>query len=356
LQELAVAASTLNIRNPNILEGVDDMTTLSYLHEPAILHNLQTRYSLNIIYTFTGTILIAVNPYCTLNIYSNEMIEAYRGQILGKLPPHVFAMGEDSFRSMINEGTNQSILVSGESGAGKTETTKFLLQYFAAQGSNLNPRERSLYESVSERVLSSTPLLEAFGNAKTIRNDNSSRFGKFMEIQFQNGIIVGSKIRTYLLEKSRIVHLAAGERNYHIFYQLCAGAEPDLASDLSLASPDHFNYLNQGAAVVIDDVSDAKMFAKTRDAMRSVGIAPEEQRPIFQLLAGVLHLGNVSFAPVPGNEDSCQPRSKEAIQTASRLLGCEPAMLEKYLCSRHMITPSESYWVPLTAEQASTTR
>lgn len=199
--------------------GVDDMTKLAYLHEPDVLQNLRSRYDMNEIYTFTGNILIAVNPFQRLtHLYSNHMMEQYKGMALGELSPHPFAIADAAYRQMINEGISQSILVSGESGAGKTESTKMLMSYFAHVGGRAAAEGRT----VEQQVLESNPVLEAFGNAKTVRNNNSSRFGKFVEIQFNDsGRISGAAIRTYLLERSRVCQVSDPERNYHCFYMLC---------------------------------------------------------------------------------------------------------------------------------------
>ncbi|KDO68495.1 hypothetical protein CISIN_1g0481741mg, partial [Citrus sinensis] len=204
--------------------GADDMTKLSYLHEPGVLHNLATRYEINEIYTYTGNILIALNPFQPLShLYDAYMMERYKGVPFGKLSPHVFAIADAAYREMINEGKSNSILVSGESGAGKTETTKMIMRYLAYLGGHTAAEGRS----VEQQVLESNPVLEAFGNAKTVKNNNSSRFGKFVEIQFdKRGRISGAAIRTYLLERSRVCKISDPERNYHCFYLLCA-APPD---------------------------------------------------------------------------------------------------------------------------------
>lgn len=228
--------------NPKFHGGVEDMTKLSFLHEPGVLHNIDVRYELDEIYTYTGSILIAVNPFRKLpHLYGPHMMDQYKSVQLGQLTPHVFAVADSSFRAMVREEKSQSILVSGESGAGKTETTKLIMQYLAYVGGR-----KTDGRSVEQQVLESNPLLEAFGNAKTSRNDNSSRFGKYVEIQFDPaGRISGAAIRTYLLERSRIVQIAAPERNFHIFYQLCAGASPEMVEHLHIKPASEFNYLNQ---------------------------------------------------------------------------------------------------------------
>ncbi|CAH2038967.1 unnamed protein product [Thlaspi arvense] len=232
--------------------GVEDMTRLAYLHEPGVLQNLQSRYDINEIYTYTGSILIAVNPFRRLpHLYSSHMMAEYKGASLGELSPHPFAVADAAYRQMINEGVSQSILVSGESGAGKTESTKLLMRYLAYMGGRAAAAEgRSVEQKVLEGLIVdialetgvdnhtktslSNPVLEAFGNAKTVRNNNSSRFGKFVEIQFdQSGSISGAAIRTYLLERSRVCQVSDPERNYHCFYMLCAAPE-EVSSHLKI--------------------------------------------------------------------------------------------------------------------------
>ncbi|MBA0739551.1 hypothetical protein Gogos_012812 [Gossypium gossypioides] len=207
------------------------MTKLAYLHEPGVLQNLRCRFDINEIYTYTGGILIAINPFQRLpHLYENRVMEKYKGASVGELSPHPFAIADSAYRQMIKEQISQAILVSGESGAGKTESTKMLMQYLAFMGGrNNNTGERS----VEQKVLESNPVLEAFGNAKTVRNNNSSRFGKFVEIQFDGrGRISGAAIRTYLLERSRVCQVSDPERNYHCFYMLCA-APPEVKVSLS---------------------------------------------------------------------------------------------------------------------------
>ncbi|KAL4712195.1 hypothetical protein ACJJTC_011056, partial [Scirpophaga incertulas] len=208
------------LRNPSLLIGQNDLTSLSYLHEPAVLHNLRVRFcDRNAIYTYCGIVLVAINPYYDLPIYGDETIMAYRGQSMGDLDPHIFAVSEEAYTKLERERRDQSIIVSGESGAGKTVSAKYAMRYFAAVGGNASETQ------VERKVLASSPIMEAIGNAKTTRNDNSSRFGKFIEIHFDAQYrITGASMRTYLLEKSRVVYQSAAERNYHVFYQLCAAA------------------------------------------------------------------------------------------------------------------------------------
>ncbi|XP_020549831.1 myosin-9 isoform X2 [Sesamum indicum] len=321
-------------------DGVDDMTKLSYLHEPGVLQNLATRYQLNKIYTYTGSILIAINPFQRLpDLYDPQMMEKYKEAPLGELSPHVFAIADAAYRAMINEGKSNSILVSGESGAGKTETTKMLMQYLAYLGGRKEVEGRS----VEQQVLESNPVLEAFGNAKTVRNNNSSRFGKFVEIQFDKlGRISGAAIRTYLLERSRVCQISDPERNYHCFYLLCAAPQKEIEK-YKLGHPKTFHYLNQSNCYELDDVSDAHDYLATRKAMDIVGISQNEQEAIFRTVAAILHLGNVKFSKAEDNDSSVleNDESNFHLQTAAELLMCDPNALEAALLNRVMVTPEE---------------
>ncbi|KAK4385486.1 Myosin-11 [Sesamum angolense] len=320
--------------------GVDDMTKLSYLHEPGVLENLRIRYELNEIYTYTGNILIAINPFQRLpHLYNQHMMQQYKGAPFGELSPHVFAVADVAYRAMIHEGKSNSILVSGESGAGKTETTKMLMQYLAFLGGRAATEGRT----VEQQVLESNPVLEAFGNAKTVRNNNSSRFGKFVEIQFdKQGRISGAAIRTYLLERSRVCQVSDPERNYHCFYLLCAAPKEEIEK-YKLDHPKSFHYLNQSKCYELVGVSDAHDYLATRRAMDIVGISKAEQEAIFRVVAAILHLGNIDFGK--GKEvDSSIPKdnkSKFHLKTTAELLMCDPVALEDALCKRVMITPEE---------------
>ncbi|KAH7574460.1 hypothetical protein JRO89_XS03G0299300 [Xanthoceras sorbifolium] len=362
------------------LGGVDDMTKLTYLNEPGVLYNLERRYALNDIYaiaelemdngrlksrqgfleprfvplTYTGSILIAVNPFTKLpHLYNVHMMEQYKGAPFGELSPHVFAVADASYRAMMNEGRSQSILVSGESGAGKTETTKLIMQYLTYVGGRAAGDDRT----VEQQVLESNPLLEAFGNARTIRNDNSSRFGKFVEIQFDaNGRISGAAIRTYLLERSRVVQITDPERNYHCFYQLCASGRD--AEKYKLGHPSHFHYLNQSKIYELDGVSSAEEYSKTRKAMDVVGISHEDQEAIFRTLAAILHLGNIEFSPGKEHDSSVikDQNSNFHLQTVADLFMCDVNLLLAALCTRTIQTREGSIVKALDCNAAIASR
>lgn len=237
---------------------------MNYLNEPGVLWNLKVRYQQDDIYTYTGSILIAVNPFAPMpHLYGPHMMGQYRGVQLGEISPHVYAIADTAYCQMRRNRKSQSILVSGESGAGKTETSKLIMQYLAWMGGYLdNGDAGGSGRGVEQQVLESNPLLEAFGNAKTVRNDNSSRFGKFTEIQFNEaGRITGAAIRTYLLERSRVVNVSDPERNYHIFYQLCDGASAGEREKLHLRPAAEFRYLNSSTCYELKGVSNAEEYA-----------------------------------------------------------------------------------------------
>ncbi|XP_010433173.1 PREDICTED: myosin-14-like isoform X2 [Camelina sativa] len=331
------------------------MTRLAYLHEPGVLQNMKSRFDINEIYTYTGNILIAVNPFRRLpHLYNNHMMQQYKGAGFGELSPHPFAVADAAYRQMKNQGISQSILVSGESGAGKTETTKLLMQYLADMGG----RAVSEGRTVEKKVLESNPVLEAFGNAKTVRNNNSSRFGKFVEIQFdQRGRISGAAIRTYLLERSRVCQVSDPERNYHCFYMLCA-APPEDIKKWKLADPRKFHYLNQSQCIELERMDDAKEYRETRKAMDVVGINSEEQEAIFRVVAAILHLGNVEFGK--GKEaDSSAPKDETSnyhLKTAAELFMCDEQALEDSLCKRVIVTRDETITKCLDPESAALSR
>ncbi|XP_074640045.1 unconventional myosin-VI-like isoform X2 [Tubulanus polymorphus] len=373
-------------------KDVDDNCALMYLNEATLLNNLRIRYMKNHIYTYVANILIAVNPYFDIpSLYNSQTVNQYRGKSLGTLPPHVFAIADKAFRDMKALKHSQSIIVSGESGAGKTESTKYILKYLTeCWGSHAGP--------IEQRIVESNPLLEAFGNAKTVRNNNSSRFGKFVEIHFNEKgqgrnkeyTVTGGYISHYLLEKSRICVQGSTERNYHIFYRMCAGAPEDLRKKLLLGSPDQFNYLNHGCTqyfcgpnteknlpkdrkspeylkhgslkdIQLDDVKD---FKKMDDAMTKMGLNESEKFDIYTVVASVLHLGNLVFEE--NHEDSkggCKISggSEVSLRIAATMLGVDKDELNEALVSRVMQTSKGGLKgtvikVPLKVHEANSAR
>ncbi|CAK6980853.1 unconventional myosin-Vb-like [Scomber scombrus] len=340
------------LRNPDILVGENDLTALSYLHEPAVLHNLRVRFlESNNIYTYCGIVLVAINPYEQLQIYGEEVINAYTGQNMGDMDPHIFAVAEEAYKQMARDERNQSIIVSGESGAGKTVSAKYAMRFFATVGGSANDT------NVEEKVLASSPIMEAIGNAKTTRNDNSSRFGKYIQIGFSRHYhIIGANMRTYLLEKSRVVFQAEDERNYHIFYQLCASASLPEFKELSLTSAEDFTYTSLGENIFIDGVNDAEDFQKTREAFTLLGIKENNQSSIFQIIASILHLGNIQICSERDGESCRISRDDVHLQAFSRLLGVEQQQMQHWLCHRKLVTASETYVKNMSSRQAENAR
>ncbi|KAK4425365.1 Myosin-8 [Sesamum alatum] len=355
-EEITATAAKIYPKDPEAPpSGVDDMTKLAYLHEPGVLQNLKSRYDVNEIYTYTGNILIAVNPFQRLpHLYNDDVMEKYKGVGLGELSPHPFAIADGAYRQMIKEGISQSILVSGESGAGKTESTKMLMCYLAHMGGSAKSEGRS----VEQQVLESSPVLEAFGNAKTVRNNNSSRFGKFVELQFNSrGRISGAAIRTYLLERSRVCQVSDPERNYHCFYLLCAAPAED-REKYKLGNPRTFHYLNQSNCIELDGVDDTKEYVDTRRAMDVVGISSDEQDAIFRVVAAILHLGNIEFSKT-SDGDASQPKDDQSrfhLKTSAELLMCNEKALEDSLCKRVMVTRDETITKSLNPNDAAVSR
>lgn len=344
---LKLPSSKILPANPVILEGVDDLIQLSYLNEPAVLHNLRFRYVDNKIYTRAGPVLIAVNPFKNVPLYTTALLERYKSKDKEGLGPHVYMTAENAFAAMMRDGVNQSIIISGESGAGKTETAKIAMQYLAAVGGG---------GGVENEILQTNPILEAFGNAKTLRNDNSSRFGKLIDIFFDDvGRICGAKAQTYLLEKSRVVQQTVGERSYHIFYQLCAGADEALRDRIKLRPAKYFQYLNQSNCLQIDNVDDASRFEVTMDAMNVVQISKEDQDSAFAMLAAVLWLGNINFSVID-NENHVSVDDNEAVSNAAELLKCSKDDLMDALCTRKIRAGHEDIVQKLTIAQAVDSR
>uniref|UniRef100_A0A8C2K859 Unconventional myosin-Vb n=1 Tax=Cyprinus carpio TaxID=7962 RepID=A0A8C2K859_CYPCA len=340
------------LRNPDILVGENDLTALSYLHEPAVLHNLKVRFvESNHIYTYCGIVLVAINPYEQLHIYGEEVITAYSGQNMGDMDPHIFAVAEEAYKQMGRDEKNQSIIVSGESGAGKTVSAKYAMRFFATVGGSANDT------SVEEKVLASSPIMEAIGNAKTTRNDNSSRFGKYIQIGFDRRYhIIGANMRTYLLEKSRVVFQAEDERNYHIFYQLCASSSLPEFKDLSLTSAEDFTYTSLGENIFIDGVNDAEDLVKTREALKMIGVKESHQMSIFKIIASILHLGNVEIVSERDGESCHINRDDTYLNHFCRLLGIEQEQMEHWLSRRKLVTTSETYVKNMSHAQAVNAR
>ncbi|XP_064139692.1 myosin-9 isoform X1 [Loxodonta africana] len=304
--------------NPPKFSKVEDMAELTCLNEASVLHNLKERYYSGLIYTYSGLFCVVINPYKNLPIYSEEIVEMYKGKKRHEMPPHIYAITDTAYRSMMQDREDQSILCTGESGAGKTENTKKVIQYLAYVASSHKSKKDQ--GELERQLLQANPILEAFGNAKTVKNDNSSRFGKFIRINFDvNGYIVGANIETYLLEKSRAIRQAKEERTFHIFYYLLSGAGEHLKTDLLLEPYNKYRFLSNGH-VTIPGQQDKDMFQETMEAMRIMGIPEDEQMGLLRVISGVLQLGNIAFKKERNTDQASMP-DNTAAQKVSHLLG-----------------------------------
>nr|KAF6501500.1 myosin IE [Molossus molossus] len=329
------------------------MVLLSKITENAIVENLKKRYMDDYIFTYIGSVLISVNPFKQMPYFGDKEIEMYQGAAQYENPPHIYALADNMYRNMIIDRENQCVIISGESGAGKTVAAKYIMGYIS-RVSGGGPK----VQHVKDIILQSNPLLEAFGNAKTVRNNNSSRFGKYFEIQFSpGGEPDGGKISNFLLEKSRVVMRNPGERSFHIFYQLIEGASAEQKHSLGITSMDYYYYLSLSGSYKVDDIDDRREFQETLHAMNVIGIFAEEQTLVLQIVAGVLHLGNISFKEV-GNYAAVE--SEEFLAFPAYLLGINQDRLKEKLTSRQMDSKwggkSESIHVTLNVEQACYTR
>ncbi|KAM6934829.1 unconventional myosin-Ib isoform 2-T2 [Xenentodon cancila] len=330
--------------------GVGDMVLLEPLSEDSFLENLKNRFDHNEIYTYIGSVVISLNPYRSLPIYTPDKVEEYRNRNFYELSPHIYALADEAYRSLRDQDKDQCILITGESGAGKTEASKLVMSYVAAvcgKGQEVN--------KVKEQLLQSNPVLEAFGNAKTVRNDNSSRFGKYMDIEFDfKGDPLGGVISNYLLEKSRVVKQPRGERNFHIFYQLLSGASDDTLKKLKLDRDfSKYNYLSLDSAVV-SGLDDAANFRTVRNAMQIVGFMTDEVQSVLELVAAVLKLGNIEFKPESrcNGIDESRIRDKNDLKEMCELLGIEQSVLERAFSYRTVEAKMEKVSTTLNVSQA----
>ncbi|XP_014896651.1 unconventional myosin-X isoform X2 [Poecilia latipinna] len=342
--------------HPSSINGVEDMSTLAELHEAAIMHNLFLRYQKDNIYTNIGSILAAVNPYQQIaGLYDSTAVDLYSKHQMGELPPHIFAVANECYRCLWKRHDSQCVLISGESGAGKTESTKLLLKFLSVMSQNSSGTPLSERTTrVEQALVQSSPIMEAFGNAKTVYNNNSSRFGKFIQLHFsQNGNIQGGCIIDYLLEKNRVVRQNPGERNYHIFYALLAGADRD-HRDMYLLSegPESYHYLSQAGCVQDSSLDDKQLFNSVMEALKVMEFSEEEIRDVFKLLSAVLQMGNIEFMTAGG----AQITSNGVVSNVSELLGLDSFQLSEVLTQRSMILRGEEICSPLTVEQAVDSR
>ncbi|XP_039661678.1 myosin-10 isoform X5 [Perca fluviatilis] len=362
--------------NPPRFSKVEDMADLTCLNEASVLHNLRERYYSGLIYTYSGLFCVVVNPYKNLPIYTESIVEMYRGKKRHEMPPHIYAISEAAYRSMLQDREDQAILCTGESGAGKTENTKKVIQYLAhvasshkggtlgrnkeavqmdgsrslTRGSTLVNRSMQ-YGELERQLLQANPILEAFGNAKTVKNDNSSRFGKFIRINFDvGGYIVGANIETYLLEKSRATRQAKDERTFHIFYQLLCGTSDETKADLLLGTADEYRFLS-GGSIPVPGQSDSENFTQTMDSMAIMGFTPEESMSMLKLISAVLQFGNISFMKEK-NQDQASMPDNTAAQKLCHLLGVNVLEFTRAILTPRIKVGREYVQKAQTKEQA----
>merc|ERR1719295_1581144 len=336
-KKMFVPRDDLQKMNPPKYDKQEDMADLTCLNEASVLHNIKERYYSGLIYTYSGLFCVVVNPYKRLPIYTEKIIEIYKGKKRHEVPPHVFAITDIAYRSMLQDREDQSILCTGESGAGKTENTKKVIQYLAyvaaskPKGSSHAPasNEGGLnFGELEQQLLKANPILEAFGNAKTVKNDNSSRFGKFIRINFDaSGYIAGANIETYLLEKARIIRQAGDERSFHIFYQLLLGASKEYKSQLLLDDAKNYTFMTMGG-VRVPGIDDVEEFGATQNAMRVMGISEEDMTSIWRVISSCLLFGNMEFKQERNSDQAILPDNTVA-QKVAHLLGIQVTDLTK---------------------------
>ncbi|KAF7249100.1 Myosin-4, partial [Varanus komodoensis] len=324
--------------NPPKFDKIEDMAMMTHLHEPGVLYNLKERYAAWMIYTYSGLFCVTVNPYKWLPVYNPEVVTAYRGKKRQEAPPHIFSISDNAYQFMLTDRENQSILITGESGAGKTVNTKRVIQYFAtiAAASDKKKEEPAqqgkMQGTLEDQIISANPLLEAFGNAKTVRNDNSSRFGKFIRIHFgATGKLASADIETYLLEKSRVTFQLKAERSYHIFYQIMSNKKPELIEMLLITTnPYDYHYVSQGE-ISVASINDQEELMATDEAIDILGFTAEEKTAIYKLTGAVMHYGNMKFKQKQ-REEQAEPDGTEVADKAAYLMNLNSADLLKALC------------------------
>uniref|UniRef100_A0A668W207 Myosin heavy chain 7 n=1 Tax=Oreochromis aureus TaxID=47969 RepID=A0A668W207_OREAU len=332
-------------QNPPKFDKIEDMAMFTFLHEPAVLYNLKERYAAWMIYTYSGLFCVTVNPYKWLPVYNQEVVVAYRGKKRSEAPPHIFSISDNAYQYMLTDRENQSILITGESGAGKTVNTKRVIQYFAsiAAGSGKKETGSEKKGTLEDQIIQANPALEAFGNAKTIRNDNSSRFGKFIRIHFAaSGKLASADIETYLLEKSRVTFQLKAERDYHIFYQILSQRKPELLEMLLITNnPYDYAFISQGETTVAS-INDAEELMATDDAFDVLGFTQEEKNSIYKLTGAIMHYGNMKFKNKQ-REEQAEADGTEDADKSAYLMGLNSADLIKGLCHPRVKVGNE--WV-----------
>lgn len=338
MEEITVNKDDAQHMNSSKFDKLEDMASLTYLSEASVLHNLKSRYYSTMIYTYSGIFCIAVNPYARLPIYTKEVIQSYRGKRRTEMPPHIFTVADEAYQKMIQQRENQSILITGESGAGKTENTKKVIQYFAS----ICGVEKNLEGAgLDEQLVRCNPVLEAFGNAKTIKNDNSSRFGKFIRIHFgAQGKIHSADIERYLLEKARVTYQNPDERSFHIFYQMIKGMDKAERDDCLLGNkPEDYRLLSNGD-VIVDSLNDVDGYAETKQCMGILNFSEEMRTKIFRFSAGILHLGNIDLK-ANKRDEGCTIDDPTWLEKASHMFGVNTVDMSKALIKPRIKVGSE---------------
>ncbi|XP_023369831.1 myosin-2-like [Otolemur garnettii] len=344
--------------NPPKFDKIEDMAMMTHLHEPAVLYNLKERYAAWMIYTYSGLFCVTVNPYKWLPVYNPEVVGAYRGKKRQEAPPHIFSISDNAYQFMLTDRENQSILITGESGAGKTVNTKRVIQYFATIAVTGDKKKEEatsgkIQGTLEDQIISANPLLEAFGNAKTVRNDNSSRFGKFIRIHFgTTGKLASADIETYLLEKSRVTFQLKAERSYHIFYQITSNKKPELIEMLLITTnPYDYPFVSQGE-ISVPSIDDQEELMATDSAIDILGFTNEEKISIYKLTGGVMHYGNLKFKQKQ-REEQAEPDGTEVADKAAYLQGLNSADLLKALCYPRVKVGNEFVTKGQTVEQVT---
>ncbi|NWW06676.1 MYSS protein, partial [Oreocharis arfaki] len=355
-ETLTVKDDQVYSMNPPKYDKIEDMAMMTHLHEPAVLYNLKERYAAWMIYTYSGLFCVTVNPYKWLPVYNPEVVLAYRGKKRQEAPPHIFSISDNAYQFMLTDRENQSILITGESGAGKTVNTKRVIQYFAtiAASGDKKKEEKSsgkMQGTLEDQIISANPLLEAFGNAKTVRNDNSSRFGKFIRIHFgATGKLASADIETYLLEKSRVTFQLKAERSYHIFYQIMSNKKPELIEMLLITTnPFDYPFVSQGE-ITVPSIDDKEELMATDSAIDILGFTADEKTAIYKLTGAVMHYGNLKFKQKP-REEQAEPEGTEVADKAAYLMGLNSADMLKALCYPRVKVGNEYVTKGQTAQQ-----
>ncbi|XP_049665317.1 unconventional myosin-IXb isoform X3 [Accipiter gentilis] len=333
-------------------EDFDDLCNLPSLTETTILENLKCRFLKHKIYTYAGSILIAINPFKFLPIYNPKYVKMYENHQLGKLEPHIFAIADVAYHTMLKKHVNQCIVISGESGSGKTQSTNFLIHCLTALS------QKGYASGVERTILGAGPVLEAFGNAKTAHNNNSSRFGKFIQVNYlENGIVRGAVVEKYLLEKSRLVSQEKDERNYHVFYYLLLGVNEEERKEFHLKQPEDYFYLNQHNLKIEDGEDLRHDFERLKQAMEMVGFLSATKKQIFSILSAILYLGNVTYKKkATGRDEGLEVGPPEVLDILSQLLKVKREILVEVLTKRKTVTANDKLILPYSLNEAITAR